>query len=325
MPRRRQKKKNNARQKSTSSEEQKSNDSADTGTSHEKLILRLLQTGPFRDFDDEDTTELVAASIFEEITEQRPFRLSNDNNDDDVPITVVEDLTSLFLELIEGYIEDVDDLPNVHWKVDLTDMAQDLVDEHPQLLLGAQEDVDSMIGAGDVCVALLEEDGTYHVALLVGEDGDKWSVRFIDFQKMTRSVDKDLVKFTADLTEEAKLEFGLLYDLEDGNTNTDKKGRKDKCLMCTRDIPITLHHLIPKSEHSRSERSRSYLTGPENSLACCRPCHSNIHRVADNATLAKEYYTLELLMNHPKIAAFSTWVSTQPITQWQRGTVNKKG
>ena len=338
MPRR-QKKKNNARQKASSGETKKSDAAAaaaaaaDAGTNHEKIILRLLQKGPFRDFEDEDLTELVAVSILEEITDKAPFKLNNDDaasgsdNDGDgpPPITVVEDLTAMFEELIEGYVEDVDDLQE-HWRVDLTDMAQDLVDDHPKILLGAPKVGSSTIGAGDVCVALLEEDTTYHVALLVGQDGDdKWTVRFIDFRNLTRSVDKDLVKFTADLTEEARVEYGLTYVVEDGNASGGSKKGAEKCCMCSREIPITIHHLIPKSEHSRSDRTRAYLNGPENALECCRPCHSNIHRVADNATLAKEYWTLELLMSHPKIATFSTWVATQPITQWQRGAVSKLG
>ena len=329
MPRR-QKKKNNARKQKASSGESKSDSAADAGTNHEKIILRLLQKGPFRDFEDEDLTELVAVSILEEITDKAPFKLNNDDaasgsdNDGDgpPPITVVEDLTAMFEELIEGYVEDVDDLQE-HWRVDLTDMAQDLVDDHPKILLGAPKVGSSTIGAGDVCVALLEEDTTYHVALLVGQDGDdKWKVRFVDFHNLTRSVDKDLVKFTADLTEEAREEFGLTYVVEDGNGG--KKGA-EKCSMCSRDIPITIHHLIPKSEHSRSDRTRAYLNGPENALECCRPCHGNIHRVASNKLLADEYWSLELLMSHPKIATFSTWVATQPITQWQRGAVSKLG
>lgn len=336
MPRRRQKKKNNARnQKASSSGEQKSEDNNTAGTDHEKLILHLLKTGPLRDYEDDDLTELLAASILEEITDQAPFRLNNDDNNDGGkegevsprPITVVEDLTALFVELIEGYVEDVDDLQE-HWRVDLVDMAQDLVDEHPQLLLGAPKVGSSTIGAGDVCVALLEEDTIYHLALLVGEDGDdRWTVRFVDFHNLTRSVGKDLVKFVADLTEEARCEFGLTYVVEDNNNDGNGNGKKgdDTCKMCNRNIPITIHHLIPKSEHSRSDRARSYLNGPDNMLECCRPCHGTIHRVADNATLAKEYYTLELLMGHPKIVAFSTWVSSQPITQWERGAVNKLG
>ena len=338
MPRRRQKKKNNARnpKKVSSSGEQKSEDNS-AGTDHEKLILHLLKTGPLRDYEDDDLVELLSISILEEINEQAPFRLNNDDNDGGngdsdgdgdgpPPITVVEDLTAMFVELIEGYVDDVDDLQE-HWRVDLVDMAQDLVDEHPQLLLGTPKEGSSTIGAGDVCVALLEEDTTYHLALLVGEAGDdQWTVRFVDFHNLTRSVAKDLVKFTADLTEEARCEFGLTYVVEDGNDgNGNGKKGNETCKMCNRDIPITIHHLIPKSEHSRSDRARSYLNGPENALECCRPCHSNIHRVADNATLAKEYYTLELLMDHPKIAAFSTWVSSQPITQWERGAVNKLG
>ena len=50
-------------------------------TKEEKTLIKLLQSGPFRLFDDEDMTEIVANSILEEIIEQRPFNF----------LTVIED------------------------------------------------------------------------------------------------------------------------------------------------------------------------------------------------------------------------------------------
>ena len=299
-------------------------------TKEEKTLIKLLQSGPFRLFDDEDMTEIVANSILEEIIEQRPFNF----------LTVIEDnkktaraairaLTSIIYNNIMGYIEDPnDELPNPHWKVDIVDMATDIVDEQRFLLFDTVKGNVPTISAGDVVAAFLDEDQTYHLALLVGEESESnWIVKFVDFTALTRSLDKDLVKFVEDLTPEARLDFGLTYSLSGEVTDTKTlKAMKtcENCSMCLRTIPITVHHLIPRSEHNRSNRPTSYLTGPENLLAVCRPCHSTIHRAENNSTLAKEYYTLELLMKHPKINSFVTWVSTQPITEWQKGAIKSK-
>lgn len=40
----------------------------------------------------------------------------------------------------------------------------------------------------------------------------------------------------------------------------------------------------------------------------CRACHSLVHRVATNEELAKEYHSVELLMQRDDVEKFAGWV-----------------
>jgi hypothetical protein len=43
----------------------------------------------------------------------------------------------------------------------------------------------------------------------------------------------------------------------------------------------------------------------------CRPCHSQVHRLHDNMTLAREYNTADRLLADPSIFKFAKWASQQ--------------
>ncbi|KAH4344617.1 hypothetical protein HBH98_134720 [Parastagonospora nodorum] len=75
--------------------------------------------------------------------------------------------------------------------------------------------------------------------------------------------------------------------------------RTTECEMCQRDwVPLTYHHLIPKSTHSRVLRRGWHDEDKLNSVAwLCRACHSFVHRLASNEELAKWYYTVDLIMD----------------------------
>lgn len=73
--------------------------------------------------------------------------------------------------------------------------------------------------------------------------------------------------------------------------------RTTECELCQRSwIPLTYHHLIPKSTHERVLKRRWHSEEMLNSVAwLCRACHSFVHRMASNEELAKTYYTMELI------------------------------
>lgn len=43
----------------------------------------------------------------------------------------------------------------------------------------------------------------------------------------------------------------------------------------------------------------------------CRPCHNMVHRLEDNETLARRYYTVELLMEREELQRWADWVGRQ--------------
>lgn len=73
--------------------------------------------------------------------------------------------------------------------------------------------------------------------------------------------------------------------------------RTSACELCGRDwVPLTYHHLIPKSTHERVLKRAWHKEEMLNSVAwLCRACHSFVHRLASNEELAKGYYTVDLI------------------------------
>ncbi|KAF2470298.1 uncharacterized protein BDR25DRAFT_262091, partial [Lindgomyces ingoldianus] len=83
--------------------------------------------------------------------------------------------------------------------------------------------------------------------------------------------------------------------------------RTTACELCHREwIPLTYHHLIPRSTHARVLKRGWHTEDRLGSVAwLCRACHSFVHRVAGNEELAKQWYTVELLEGREDV---KTWV-----------------
>jgi hypothetical protein len=78
------------------------------------------------------------------------------------------------------------------------------------------------------------------------------------------------------------------------------------CPCCLRpipkDVPQSLHHLIPKLKGGRS--------GP--TVLLHHICHKEIHAVLSEAELARVYNTPEALRAHPRLAKFFAWIAKRP-------------
>jgi len=87
------------------------------------------------------------------------------------------------------------------------------------------------------------------------------------------------------------------------------------CELCGRaQLPLTRHHLIPQSRHNKTRTQRFFdkQDMQQRIALLCRPCHSQVHAVLDNAILMQHYNTVEALAGHPEIAKFSAWVASKP-------------
>ncbi|EJT99565.1 hypothetical protein DACRYDRAFT_117778 [Dacryopinax primogenitus] len=87
------------------------------------------------------------------------------------------------------------------------------------------------------------------------------------------------------------------------------------CELCARPMPLTAHHLYPRSEHSkllkRTQLSKAQL---QQTLAfLCRPCHSAVHKMLDAPTLAREYASVERLIAHEGLARWAAWAGKQRV------------
>ncbi|RLN72212.1 hypothetical protein BBJ28_00000538 [Nothophytophthora sp. Chile5] len=169
-----------------------------------------------------------------------------------------------------------------------------------------KERLETQFAVGKSCLVVLEEDDQWHPARITkhfsekesDEEGDSenesdWApleveVEFIEFGK------KQVVR-----------EDELVLD-EDVAGREDADDTSGLCAMCDRPMNLTAHHLIPRVTHARYLRkgyTREFLN---TCIMICRQCHSKIHSTEDNKTLAREFNTLDKIMQHPKIVI---WVS----------------
>ncbi|KAF2175600.1 hypothetical protein K469DRAFT_646988 [Zopfia rhizophila CBS 207.26] len=86
--------------------------------------------------------------------------------------------------------------------------------------------------------------------------------------------------------------------------------RTTECELCHRSwIPLTYHHLIPKSTHERVSKRGWHAEDKLNSVAwLCRACHSFVHRVESNEELARYWYSVELLESREDVQQWVKWV-----------------
>ncbi|RAL09541.1 HNH endonuclease [Aspergillus homomorphus CBS 101889] len=86
--------------------------------------------------------------------------------------------------------------------------------------------------------------------------------------------------------------------------------RKEACEICARDwIPLSYHHLIPRSVHAKALKKGWHPEWMLNSVAwLCRACHSFVHRMASNEELAREWFTVERILEREDVLSWASWV-----------------
>ncbi|KAI9934198.1 hypothetical protein ASPWEDRAFT_170176 [Aspergillus wentii DTO 134E9] len=86
--------------------------------------------------------------------------------------------------------------------------------------------------------------------------------------------------------------------------------RTDACEICERDwIPLSYHHLIPRGVHAKVAKRGWHDEWMLNSVAwLCRACHSFVHRMAGNEELAREWYTVEKILEREDVQDWAKWV-----------------
>ncbi|KAF2760885.1 hypothetical protein EJ05DRAFT_508122 [Pseudovirgaria hyperparasitica] len=87
------------------------------------------------------------------------------------------------------------------------------------------------------------------------------------------------------------------------------KDTADCCEICLREhMPLTYHHLIPKSVHDKVIKRGWHEARQLNDVAwLCRQCHSFVHRIAGNEELAREWYTVEKLLEREDVQRWARW------------------
>ncbi|MEJ2059722.1 MAG: hypothetical protein P8Y64_04470 [Gammaproteobacteria bacterium] len=91
--------------------------------------------------------------------------------------------------------------------------------------------------------------------------------------------------------------------------------RPSHCELCGRHgLPLTRHHLIPRTRHSNRRNKRDFDRNEVHTriLWVCRPCHSQIHATFTEKELEREYNTREALLAHPGMQGFTEWLRKKP-------------
>jgi len=97
--------------------------------------------------------------------------------------------------------------------------------------------------------------------------------------------------------------------------------RPKSCELCDRPAFLTVHHLFPRSEHAYIiARPPANVVVTKQSLLImhiaylCRPCHSAVHRIADNRKLATELFTVDRLAEDPEVIKWVGYQAKQKAT-----------
>ncbi|KAF3490991.1 uncharacterized protein GIQ15_00508 [Arthroderma uncinatum] len=85
--------------------------------------------------------------------------------------------------------------------------------------------------------------------------------------------------------------------------------RTTACEICERDwIPLTYHHLIPRAVHAKALKRGWHEECDLNRVAwLCRACHSYVHRMASNEELARDWHTVEAILERDDTQEWAKW------------------
>jgi 5-methylcytosine-specific restriction endonuclease McrA len=86
--------------------------------------------------------------------------------------------------------------------------------------------------------------------------------------------------------------------------------RASACEICEREwIPLTYHHLIPRSTHAKVLKRGWHEEWELNKVAwLCRACHSFVHSIESNEELARAWYSVESLRAREDVQKWAAWV-----------------
>ncbi|CAK4001378.1 Hypothetical predicted protein [Lecanosticta acicola] len=86
--------------------------------------------------------------------------------------------------------------------------------------------------------------------------------------------------------------------------------RPDGCEICGREhLPLTYHHLIPRQVHAKVVKRGWHSEWELNKVAwLCRACHSCVHKIASNEELARDLYSVDLLLDREDVQKWAAWI-----------------
>ncbi|CAF5144723.1 unnamed protein product, partial [Rotaria sp. Silwood1] len=104
-------------------------------------------------------------------------------------------------------------------------------------------------------------------------------------------------------------------NVEDDIDLSERIERDGECKLCGCTQRITIHHLIPKLILKRMKNSgKESVDVSKYLIEVCRPCHNEIHRIWPHSELAKDYQTVDMILDAPDIQPYLNWKRTRERT-----------
>ncbi|KAJ4170505.1 hypothetical protein NW754_006643 [Fusarium falciforme] len=96
--------------------------------------------------------------------------------------------------------------------------------------------------------------------------------------------------------------------------------RTDACEICQRSyIPLSYHHLIPRFVHEKAvKRGWHRREDLQNVAWLCGACHRFVHHFKSHEELARDYYTVDLLLEEDEVQRWAAWVGR---LRWKGGRI----
>ncbi|KAL2151294.1 hypothetical protein VTH82DRAFT_6392 [Thermothelomyces myriococcoides] len=93
--------------------------------------------------------------------------------------------------------------------------------------------------------------------------------------------------------------------------STKARAQEEGCEICGRDwINLSYHHLIPRKVHDKVVKRGWHREDElENVAWLCGACHRFVHRFRDHEELARNYYTVDRLLEAEEVRRWAAWVS----------------
>ncbi|OAA71616.1 HNH endonuclease [Cordyceps fumosorosea ARSEF 2679] len=102
-----------------------------------------------------------------------------------------------------------------------------------------------------------------------------------------------------------------------------RETRADECEICGRSwIPLSYHHLIPRFVHDKAVRRGWHKKEDLQNVAwLCGACHRFVHKFRNHEELARDYYTVELLLAEEEVRQWANWAAK---LRWKGGGVRRR-
>ncbi|KND89382.1 Sterol regulatory element-binding protein ECM22 [Tolypocladium ophioglossoides CBS 100239] len=102
--------------------------------------------------------------------------------------------------------------------------------------------------------------------------------------------------------------------------------RTEACEICERSwIPLSYHHLIPRFVHDKAvKRGWHRKEDLQNVAWLCGACHRFVHHFKGHEELARDYYTVELLLAEDEVKRFAAWAGRLRWKGGRHGTARRE-